>query len=205
VFDWQADSDAYPNQKPIKSPWSGLPPQPAAAHVLDVPLHMWFEQRGMLYSPDVKEDDIWWEPGHTYRNDIGEVIVYRKCPSDPNRTMAMNAISRDGDMQTAYHGLPTYAVGNAARNQFSASDNKERGHESLDGSYGAYVTPVETTAWGYAIAHLLFEDRDLPPGKQCWVRFMFQVQVRISRKCGGKKDKNNPNNIQWVFPENMLR
>jgi len=66
------------------------------------------------------------------------------------------------------------------------------------------VTPVQRTAWGYATPHVLVEDRDIPPEKQRWVRFMFQVQVPISRKRGGKKDKNNPNNVQWVFPEHYV-
>ena len=113
----------------------------------------------MLYSPDIKEGDIWWEPSHTYRDDIGEVLVYRKCPSDPDRTMAMNVLIRDdGEVQTAYHGLPSYAFANVTRNQFLASDNKERGHQSLEGKYGAYVSPIQRTAWGYATPHVSFED-----------------------------------------------
>ena len=150
---------------------------------------MWFSQRDMLYSPASKEGDIWSELSHTYRDDIGEVLVYRKCPSDPEGTMAVNVLVRgDDEVQIAYHGLPTYAVGSVARNQVLASDNTEAGHQSLDGSPGTCVTPVETTDWGYSIPHLLFEDRDLPPGEHRWVRFMFQVQVPISRKCGGKKE-----------------
>ena len=74
----------------------------------------------------------------------------------------------------------------------------ERGHQALKGKLGTYVTPKTRTAWGYSPAHILFEDNDIPPEKQRWVRFMFQVHVDLNNKTGDKYDKKNKDNIQWV-------
>ena len=45
VLDWQKESWSYPNEK--GSPWAAIPRQPMEPHVHDVPLHMWFSERGM--------------------------------------------------------------------------------------------------------------------------------------------------------------
>ena len=116
------------------------------------------------FRPDLDRQSIWWQPSHTYHDVVGEVIVYKKLPCSPEKLKKINDELQvtGGDTRIAYHGLPAYAVANVARNSFLASDSKERGHQSLEGKHGAYVSPFPTTAWGYSTPHIL-KDKDLPP------------------------------------------
>ena len=74
-FQWREEGRGYPNKYPYKSKWSALPRQPQESHKLTVPLHLWMQQRGMLFGPYIQEGDVWWEPSNTYHDTVGEVIV----------------------------------------------------------------------------------------------------------------------------------
>ena len=49
VLAWQDESWLYPNEK--GSSRAAIPRQPIEPHVHDVPLHMWFGERGMVGPP----------------------------------------------------------------------------------------------------------------------------------------------------------
>jgi hypothetical protein len=132
VLRWQDESWAYPNEK--GSPWAAIPRQPIEPHMHDVPLHMWFSQRGMDFHPDLDQQSVWWQPSHTYDDVVGEVIVYKKLPCSPEKWKRISDALQDiGNEKIAYHGCPVYAVASIARNGFLASDNAERGHQALEG------------------------------------------------------------------------
>ena len=44
-YEWQTESWLHKNRSGAK--WAAIPARPIAPHKLDVPLNMWFEQRGL--------------------------------------------------------------------------------------------------------------------------------------------------------------
>jgi len=209
-LDWAAESWKHPDTPGAK--WKQVPAQPVNPHVLDEPLYMWLEERGLHWRSGLTSEDIWYEPHHTYAEDGKEVIVFTRLPCSFEKAQKIRkARSMVDGFQIAYHGTISYAAPNIAVNQFIASDNVELGHRTLGSESGepltgVYVTPMEITAIGYAIPQIMFRDHDAGSGDQgqYWTRFVFEVLVNVNDRLGKNKPGANKNNIQWVFTENHV-
>ena len=109
-------------------------------------LNMWFAQREFLCT-----DTRWLTSAYEWNEWFGEVRAYTVCPEpDPASYAGWN---------DAYHGTIPYAIANIARyGKLLASEKKSLGHSTLTDGPGVYATPVEWTAWEYAIAQQLFDN-----------------------------------------------
>ena len=207
VWEWTQEAWNHPDKQGSK--WKTIPPQPSAPHVHDEPLTAWFAQRGLNWRPGLGPDDVWYEPHHTFTDEGMELIVFTKLPRSPEKVKRVrDARKHMSSERIVYHGTVPYAAANIARNEFLASDDEERGHQSLgteEGKLtGVYVTPVEDTAFVYAVPQILFRDYDVPEDNQYWTRFVFEVIVDVDKRKGKNKPGHNKKNIQWVFAEDCV-
>ena len=149
-----------------------LPAMPHVMHYMDCPIYMWMAQRDMLFNPqlDPQEQGNYWEPQHVYDETMGELLIFTKCPM----SIETSRLGQADSVVQVWHGTHLFAVENAAANGLASSFDEEKGHGTLEDTPGVYATPVEATAWGYAVAMKAFRDEDLPDDQQRWTKVIFE-------------------------------